>query len=191
MVAMPQMGWSPQAYLEFERASDEKHEYLDGEIYAMAGATENHLLVSGNAYASLHTQVRKRPCKVYQSDMRVRVTPTSYFYPDVVVVCGKPQFEDNRFDTLLNPTFLIEVLSKSTERFDRGKKSQRYRLLPSLQGYAFIAQDSYRIEYYARQSEGLWLFTEAIGLDATITLSAIDCVLRLDDVYDKVELEDE
>lgn len=175
-------------YLAFERSSEFKHEFIDGEVIAMAGATESHNLVEGNTFAALHTGLRGRPCKTYVADMKVRTPSTgTYVYPDVVVACGEVQLADDENDVLLNPTLIIEVLSPSTEHLDRGKKAQRYREIASLQEYILIAQDAPHIERFLRQSDGTWLFSEVDGLDATIALTSIDCTLALADVYERVD----
>jgi len=181
--------WTEAEYLEMERASEIKHEYHQGEIYAMAGASEAHNLIALNTSASLHGQLRQSPCRTYQSDMRVKVSAASlYTYPDVTVVCDDPQFEDDGVDTLLNPTLIVEVLSPSTERYDRGKKFQQYRMLPPLQEYVLISQDAARIERYLRVNEQ-WVLTDAVGLEAEIELESINCRLKLADVYERVEFK--
>jgi Uma2 family endonuclease len=190
MSALRERTWTVEQYLEFERTSEIKHEYLDGYIYAMSGATANHNLVAGNTYASLHAQLRKGPCLIFPSDQRVKADRL-YAYPDISVVCGTPEFTGDTPDTLANPTLIIEVLSPSTEKFDRGKKFQYYRALDSLQEYLLIAQDSYRIEHYIRQQDGPWLLKDAIGIDATLELPSIGCALSLADVYEKVTFENE
>ncbi|MBZ0300384.1 MAG: Uma2 family endonuclease [Anaerolineae bacterium] len=190
MTSAPQEVWTPQSYLNFERESAEKHEYLDGDIYLMAGASANHNLIVGNLYASLHAQLRQRPCVVYPSDMRLKIRETDlYTYPDISVVCDAPRFEDAQRDTLLNPTVIIEVLSPSTESYDRGKKFQHYRTLDSLQEYILVAQDSPRIERYLRQPDGQWLFADATQMDGRLELPSISCTLLLSDVYEKVTFE--
>jgi len=192
MVAIRGQVWTEAAYLAFERSSEERHEYLDGHIYLMSGASANHNLVVGNAYAALHAQLRKRPCVIYPSDMRVKVRPSGlYTYPDISVVCGTPQFADDEHDTLLNPTLLIEVLSPSTESYDRGKKFQNYRMLDSLQEYVLIAQDSTRIERYTRQADDEWLLKDVSQVEAVLELPSIQCSLALADVYEKVTFENE
>ena len=187
MSGQPQARYSPQEYLELERQAEYKSEYVNGEIFAMSGASEEHNLIVMNVAAALHTQFRGRPCKVYANDMRVKVSPTGlYTYPDVVAVCGEAQLEDAHLDTLLNPTTLIEVLSSSTEAYDRGEKAEHYRRLPSLAEYLLISQDKPHLEHYRRQSDNRWLLSEASQLHAAITLPAIDCTLRLAAVYDRV-----
>lgn len=188
-MAQPKPYLTEAAYLAIERISPTKSEYYDGQIYAMAGAKEPHNLIAGNLIATLHSQIRRKPCRVYPSDMRIKVIPTGLnTYPDVVIVCGQPQFVDEVRDTLINPTVIIEVLSPSTERYDRGVKFRHYRTIESLQEYLLIAQDRPHIEHYTRQGGGQWLFEEASAVDAQITLSSIDCILSVQDTYDKVEL---
>lgn len=181
---------TPREYLINERKRDFKSEYWNGELYAMAGASERHNLITANVVADFHTQLRKRSCKVYPSDMRVKIPAMGlYTYPDVVVVCGKPQFEDEENDTLLNPTVVVEVLSKSTENYDRGRKFENYRRLDSLTEYLLIAQDRAYIEHYVRQGDNQWLLSETKELQDVIELPTIECKLALADVYDKVDFQ--
>ncbi len=190
MTAQPTTPLSEEAYLALERASPIKHEYLRGRIFAMTGAKEPHNLIAGNTLAALHAQLRRKPCRVYPSDMRVKVVQTGLnTYPGVMVVCGQPQFTDDVRDTVVNPTVIIEVLSASTERYDRGLKFQNYRTIDTLRDYILISQSSHRIEHYTRQDHGLWLLQECTSLDQTVTLRSIDCTLLLADIYEKVELE--
>jgi Uma2 family endonuclease len=186
MVANAHKKWTVEEYLAFERQSEERHEYFDGEIFAMSGASEQHILITGNTFSSLLVQLRKRPCKVYPIDMRVKVTPIKYTYPDISVVCGEPQFEGPTADMLLNPTVIVEVLSPSTEIYDRGKKLDYYQTLESLQEYLLIAQDMVRIEHYVRQTTGGWFYSQEKSLESVIELPSINCTLTLSDVYDKV-----
>lgn len=181
---------SIEEYLAFERASDTKHEYFQGDVFAMAGGTARHSIITTNISASLHSQVRQRICTVYSSDMRVKVQQhTLYTYPDVSVVCGESQYEDEREDTLLNPTVIIEVLSPSTENYDRGKKSQFYRTIPSLQEYILVAQDDIHIEHFVRHSDHQWLFSETTLRDREILLASIDCSVALEDVYARISFD--
>lgn len=180
---------TPEEYLAFERKADLKNEYFEGEIFAMAGASKEHNIIVGNTFAELHAQLKKRSCQVYSNDMRVKVSPTGlYTYPDLVVVCGKEQFDDKHKDTLLNPTIIIEVLSGSTEAYDRGEKFKQYRQLDSLMEYILIAQNKYLIERYVRQPDNQWLFSETDDLQDIVQLSAINCHLTLHEVYNKVEV---
>jgi len=181
--------WTEAEYLEMERASEIKHEYYQGEIYAMAGASRNHNRIVMSVSGNLYTQLRGKTCEPFASDMRVKVSAASlYTYPDITVVCDDPQFEDDGVDTLLNPTLIVEVLSSSTERYDRGKKFQQYRMLSLLQEYVLISQDTARIERYLRVNEQ-WVLTDAVGLEAEIELESINCRLLLADVYERVEFE--
>lgn len=190
-MALAKTFMTPEEYLKFERASQEKHEYYAGEIFAMTGASENHNLIVTNIVGALHPQLRPQPCKIYANDMRVK--PRSnilYAYPDISIGCGTPEFEDDEFDILLNPIVIIEVLSPSIEAYDRGKKFQHYRTMPSLQEYILIAQDSIRIEDYGLV-DNQWVLTDAKTLDTVINLPSINCTLRLSDVYEKVIFDDQ
>lgn len=179
---------SPEAYLAQERKAATKSDYWDGETYALAGASEAHNLIATNLTSSLVPQFRGRPCKVYASDMRVKAVAYGlYTYPDVVIVCGQPQFEDRESDTLINPTVLIEVLSPSTELYDRGTKFTVYRTLASLTDYLMVSQHQALVEQYMRQPDGRWMLTTYTGLDAVVRIESVGCELCLADVYDKVE----
>jgi Uma2 family endonuclease len=178
---------SPQEYLAIERDTQQKNEYLNGEIFAMGGASERHNLIAVNLVASIHVQLKGRPCKVYSSDMRLKVSATGlYTYPDVVALCGEPHFDDEQQDTLLNPNLVIEVLSKSTEGHDRGEKFAHYRRIESLAEYLLISQDKYCIEQYVRQPDNQWLMSEVSKLEERIELPSIKCSLLLSDVYDRI-----
>ena len=181
---------SPEEYLRLERQSEHKSEYVNGEIFAMTGASRKHNLVAGNIFREISQQLKSRQCEAYVGDMRVKVSATGlYTYPDVVVVCGEPKFEDKYFDTLLNPTLLVEVLSPSTERYDRIAKSSYYRTLDSLAEHLLVAQDEVRLEQYVKQPNGQWLLFESSSLDNIVELPSISCSLALRDVYDKVSLD--
>ncbi len=186
MIAARKPKMTVEEYLAMERISEIRHEYFDGEIYAMAGARRNHILITGNLVATLNVQLRSKPCEVYPTDMRVKVSAKHYAYPDVVVVCDKPQFDDDTMDILNNPTIIIEVLSSSTERYDRGKKFASYRELPSLQEYVLVSQYDPHIEHYVRMGEK-WALSDTIGLESVVELPSIGCTLKLSDVYAKVE----
>jgi Uma2 family endonuclease len=179
---------TPAEYLAFERQqTDAKHEYLHGQITAMSGASREHNLIVGNAFASLHAQLRGRDCEVYSNDMRVHIPATGlYTYPDITALCGEPGFEGDPFDTLLHPLVIIEVLSASTEAYDRGAKFAHYRSIESLQAYVLIAQDRPHIELFERGTDGRWVLSEAKGLESRLGLETLDCVLELSEVYDRV-----
>lgn len=182
---------SSEDYLALERESLEKHEYFDGEIFAMAGTSEEHANISSNINISLGTQLKKLPCKSYQSDLRVHIPATGlYTYPDVIVVCGKPELlEDAFLDTLLNPVLIVEVLSPTTADYDKGTKFDHYRTIESLREYVLVWQDVKRAACYTKQDNGSWVLRDFIGEDALIILSSIDCQLVMEDIYDKVEFE--
>lgn len=183
---------SPEEFLIFERAADEKHEYRDGVIVAMSGARRAHNLISLNVGSGLHGALKNKDCETYISEMRVFVPSVQlYTYPDIVVVCGEPKFVDDEFDTLTNPLILIEILSESTESYDRGQKFKNYRGIESLREYVLIAQTSPSIEKYVKHGDGFWMLSEASGVDSSITLETIDCPLSLADVYDKVNFDGE
>ncbi len=177
-------------YLALERAAETKSEYLGGEIFAMAGASRRHNLITGSVVTRLTTQLESRPCEVYPSDMRVRVPATDlYTYPDVVVVCEEPRFEDAELDVLLNPTVLVEVLSPSTAGYDRGIKFDCYRTIESLREVLFIAQDSTHVVHYVRQNDGTWNLSETRDPEGRLTLASIGAQLLLAEVYAKVDFE--
>jgi Uma2 family endonuclease len=189
MTAQPKHYITETEYLERERVSVVKHEYFAGEIFAMSGASEQHNVIASNVNASLYIQLRGRGCRIYPSDMRVKVLQTDlYTYPDITIVCGKSEFTDNlKRDTLINPVVIIEILSPSTERYDRGMKFQNYRTIKTLQEYILIAQDKYYIERYSRHEINQWILTEAVGADSSLLLASINVTLLLEDVYEQVE----
>jgi Uma2 family endonuclease len=190
MASQPKSFFTPEEYLAFERKSEFKHEYIDGEIFEMSGNTREHNLVVTNLVSELRQQLKGGPCEVYPSNMRVRVPGTRFYtYPDVVVVCDEPKLEDNEFDTLLNPTVIFEVLSESTEKYDRGKKFWRYREIESLRAYILVSQDVPRIEQFSKQSACNWTLSDAASLDVSIEIEAIGCTLALREVYDRVVFE--
>jgi Uma2 family endonuclease len=178
-----------EEYLEFERKTEFKREYYLGEIFAMAGASFAHNLLVGNILFRLRQGLGPRPCSVLPSDMRVRVSPTGlYTYPDVVVVCGEPQFPDEEKDTLLNPSLLVEVLSPSTEAYDLGRKFEHYRSIESLGEYLVVATDRIHADLFTRQADGSWLLRSASRMEDSLDLQSVGCRLTLADLYEKVEL---
>ncbi|MCP4107850.1 MAG: Uma2 family endonuclease [Desulfobacteraceae bacterium] len=179
---------SEEEYLETERESETKHEYFQGEIFAMAGASKAHNLIVTNVIREISTQLKKTPCRVYPSDLRVKIADTGlYTYPDVTVVCGEERFSDDRSDTLLNPKVIIEVLSDSTEKYDRGTKFEHYRKLESLKEYVLISQNRLKIEKFFKNETGFWVLTESDENNPIIILESVNCTLELSEVYDKVE----
>jgi Uma2 family endonuclease len=185
MASDPRPRISPDEYLALERQAETKSEYLDGEIFAMTGASRRHNRIGLNVAFTLDSQLKARGREVYAIDMRVRVSATGlYTYPDVTVVCGEPQFEDAEVDTLLNPKVVIEVLSKSTEDYDRGTKFLHYRALPSLAEYLLVAQDRVHVEHYVRQNDS-WVLTETDRVEDVIELPSVGARLALADAYDR------
>jgi Uma2 family endonuclease len=186
MVAQLKATVTEEEYLAQERLAETKHEYHRGKIVAMVGASREHNLIVTSTVVSLGVQLRKRPCELYAGDMRLRIAVLGkYLYPDITVVCGEPRFVDDYVDNLLNPTVVIEVLSPSTEAYDRGEKFESYRTVESLREYLLIAQDRYHIDHFVRQDDGSWLLTDADGLEAVIQLLSIGCELPLAEVYEK------
>ena len=183
----PRPRLTAEQYLERERASEYRSEYYKGHVYAMSGGSYQHAQIIGGLVRELGNALKKRPCSVVPTDLRLRVSPDGlYTYPDVVVICGDPQFADDQRDTLLNPTLIVEVLSPSTEAYDRGFKSQQYRTIESLEEYALLSQIEPRVEVYRRQGGGHWLLTEGVGLQAICRFESLDCGVPLADIYDKV-----
>ncbi|ALW84495.1 hypothetical protein AUC43_04985 [Hymenobacter sedentarius] len=186
----PTASISPAEYLRLEREAEQKHEYFDGEIRAMAGAGYVHNLICANLTGELYSQLRGKSCTVVGSDQRLQIlSGSAYVYPDLTVVCGPPAFnEEKTFDTLLNPTLLVEVLSPSTANNDRGEKFMFYRQIPSLQQYLILASQSIHAELYTRDELGRWVLTETRDLSAVLDLSSIGCQVPLTEVYAGVGL---
>ena len=188
MSSQPETLLTPEEYLALERKSEIKHEYFAGEMFAMVGASKRHNLIMSNIIRILGNQLLDRPCNVYPSDMRVKVSATGkYTYPDVVVACEEEKFDDAENDTLLNPVVIIEVLSESTEAYDRGKKIEQYQYIDSLTEYLLISQEPYRIEQYVRQSNKEWRYFEYHRAEDSVRINEIGCELTLKDVYAKVQ----
>ncbi len=188
MSTVPQPWISPEEYLARERVAQLRSEYYGGEIFAMAGGSPRHSLIGANTIAALNMALRGRPCAVYTNDLRIRVSATGlYTYPDASVICGKLEFDDEHRDTVLNPTLLVEVLSESTEAYDRGKKFRHYQRLPTLKDYVLISQEIPRVERFARNADGTWTLTAVEGLDQSIELPSIGVTLQLAEVYQRVD----
>jgi len=189
MSTQPKTRSTPEEYLALERASAYKSEYYNGEIFAMSGASRRHVLIVTNLVTQLATQLKKRDCEVYSADMRLKIEATrSYTYPDVIVVCEEPLFSDEQKDTLINPNVIVEVLSDSTQGYDRGGKFEQYRTLESFKEYLLISQDKPHVEHFVRQADNRWLLRETNKMEDSIELSSIDCTLPLAEIYDKVDL---
>ncbi|MCG8352648.1 MAG: Uma2 family endonuclease [Chloroflexales bacterium] len=191
MSASAQAVFTEADYLAFERTSDQKHEYYDGVIAAEAGGSATHNRVTMNAINSLYNQLQNRPYTVYSSDMRVKIPQkNSYVYPDVSVVCGQERFDDTGQEILINPIVIIEVLSPSTERHDRGKTFELYRTIDSLQEYLLIAQDAKRIDHFMRQLDNLWIFASFGEEEEQLFLPSIECTLQISTVYHNISFQE-
>lgn len=187
MASLEKPRYTPGQHLDREREASYKSEYLHGQIFAMAGASEEHNIILGNVLRDVSLQLCGHPCRTYGSDMRVQVAETGFYtYPDAVVVCGERTFADSRLDTLLNPSAIMEVLSPSTELYDREEKFAHYRRLPSLTDYVLVAQDQRRVEHYVRQGMQ-WVLTVLEGTAENLTLASAPCALPLAGIYENVD----
>jgi Uma2 family endonuclease len=187
MSVQPKPGYTVEDYLALELSTQQKHEYFQGEVFAMTGASFAHTVVAGNVVGELRLQLKGKPCRVASADLRVRAGDSGlYTYPDVVVVCGPPKLEQPG-DTLTNPVVIIEVLSEATEAYDRGRKFELYQSIDSLTDYLLVAQDTPRVEHFRRQPGGEWIYTLENRLEASVTIPSIGCALELAEVYEKVE----
>ena len=184
----PKTFLTPEQYLEIERKAEYKSEYYNGEMFAMAGASLAHNLIVGNLVGELHRQLRPGRCRILSSDMRVRVTATGlYTYPDAVAYCGEPQLLDGS-DTLLNPSLIVEVLSLSTEAYDRGRKFEHYQSIESVSEYVLVSSDRVHVDLFRRQADGDWLLKSADRMEDVLELQSIGCRLSLAELYEQVEL---
>jgi Uma2 family endonuclease len=191
MSAETKRRYTLEEYLALERQSDERLEFWDGEIFAMSGGTLGHERVMRNAYDSLRANLKGSTCEVFASNMQIKVpSAPPYRYADGSVVCGKVEVERfNGVDLLLNPVLIYEVLSPSTEAYDRGDKFTHYKSIQSLREYLLIAQHRPHITHYVRQDDGSWSYSEINGLDGTVYLPSLDITLKLGDIYQSVEFE--
>lgn len=196
-VPQAQLQFTVEEYLANERAAEERHEYLDGLVYAMAGESQEHGIISQNLSGQLYLQLRGKPCQTFIKDTKVRCgadpqifrsTKGLFAYPDLVIVCGERHYHDQYRDVLLNPTVIIEILSETTKDYDRGEKFERYRTwLPSLAEYVVVHQTQPRIEHHQRQATGQWLLTTIDGLESVLHLPTLACSLTLQDIYENLE----
>ena len=196
-MGLPQSAYaySFDEYLALEREGEERHEFVDGSIYAMAGESLEHSTINANLTGILYGQLKGKPCRTLSPNMKVLSgeyrrgqTRGLFSYPDVTVVCGEPKFLDERRDVLLNPTLIIEVLSPSTEAFDRGEKFRRYRQhLDSLQAFVLVSSHMPLVELYQRQSDGFWLYSATSEREDSLPLASISCHLPLAELYERVE----
>lgn len=190
MLAQSRNKVSREKYLASERLSETRHEFFDGDIFAMAGASKRHNQICSNLARILGNQLSGRPCNVYVSDMRVKSEALKkYSYPDLAVACEEESFEDEQEDTLLNPTLLIEVLSDSTEAYDREEKFFHYRQIASFSEYILVSQKNLRLERFLRQPDETWLYSEFHSPDDKIDFISIGCAVTLEEIYEKVKLE--
>lgn len=184
--------YSDKDYLAFERESVEKHEYINGKIRAMAGASDEHNVIAGNLFGELFVQLKNTKCRAFASDMRVKAAASKksdYFYPDIVVTCGARKFDDEKKDILLNPTVVIEVLSKSTKLKDRNEKFESYTALESLTDYVLVEQDTMRIEHYTRIDNENWKVRLLSKNSDELVFDSIGCNVSLTDIYNEVRFE--
>ena len=178
---------SPQEYLRFERGAKEKHEYFEGQIIAMAGASLAHNRMVANLVKKIGSFLEDKSCEILPSDIRISVSSfESYMYPDATIVCGKPEMEDEKFDTLKNPSVIFEVLSPSTEDHDRGKKFFFYRQIPTLKEYVLINTTKYFVEISRRQEDNSWMFEEISNADSYLNITTIDFQISLEELYKNV-----
>lgn len=178
--------WTPEEYLAWERQQPTKHAFFDGEVFDMAGATFEHNQLVINIAAELRAALRAKPCRVCASDQRVKVPATGlYTYPDVSVVCGRPVFEDDQLDTLLNPVVLVEVLSESTKDYDRGTKFASYRTIESFRDYVLVSAAQVLVEHHARRDDGSWVLRE-LRAGQRFMIESLQCELAVDEIYLKV-----
>jgi len=192
MQAQEQHHISPEEYLTGEREGDMRHEYFAGEVFAMAGASREHNQISTNIVRLLGNQLLEKPCSVFASDMKVKIQKKKkYSYPDIVVVCEKEEYEDEHNDVLLNPVVLIEILSDSTEAYDRGDKFSHYQEIPSFTEYILVSQYTLKIERFTRQPNTSWVYTIYQGEEDILSVETIDCELPLVEVYRKVRFAEQ
>jgi len=190
MASEPHQRLSIQEYLALERDSEIRHEYFDGEMFAMAHPTRRHSLIAGNLFGQIWTQFRGRRCEVHKETMRVWTPSGLFAYPDVVAACSKPSFDDAKFNTLLNPALIIEVLSPSTEDYDRITKWAHYRSIPSLLEYVLVSQDRVYVEQIRKQENGGWIRSDLDDLGQALELRSIACRLSLSEIYERVSDEE-
>ncbi|MGI8468302.1 MAG: Uma2 family endonuclease [Pyrinomonadaceae bacterium] len=174
-------------YLEFERAAKRKHEFIGGEIAAMAGASERHNIIASNLFLGLGLQARKNSCRTFASDMRVKAKQGNYYYPDIVISCGERNFEDGKRDVLLNPKVVVEMLSKSTKLKDRNEKFDSYTVLETITDYILIEQDETRVEHYTRAEGEDWRLRVLREPEEILNLASINCQISLAEIYNEVE----
>ncbi len=191
MSSLPKHRYSAEEYLAIERETEYKREFVAGEIFAMGGASPKHGLIAGNTAGELRNRLRETNCQVYTADLRIQAeADRAYLYPDVVVVCGRPEYRDSRRDTVTNPLVIVEVLSPTTRNYDRGDKFAHYRRLDSLREYILIDQDTCHVEHFVRK-QGIWEFSESDDIQGNLVIPALDITIALKEIYAKLEYLDE
>jgi len=184
MAAVPIHRLSEEEYLALERKAEHKSEFYRGEMFAMAGASREHNTVKENLIGELYGRLKGSACRTYSSDQRLRVDPTGlYTYPDIVVVCGEAQFDPKDRDTIMNPTAIIEILSPSTESYDRGSKFRQYQQVESLKEYILVSQEEPVCERFVRQDDGSWNLTSLIGLTESFTFQSVAVSIPMSDIF--------
>ena len=192
MSTLPKTFLTPEQYLEIERKAEFRSEYYNGEMFAMAGASGAHNLICTNLVIEIGAQLRRRSCFTFSHDMRMLVNQTGlYTYPDVMVVCGSPQYLGDRQETLLNPGLIVEVLSPSTEAYDRGKKFEHYRSIESLHDYLLVDSERTGAELFTRLPDNRWMLTAANRLEDVIAIESIDCRLTLANIYERIQFAEQ
>jgi Uma2 family endonuclease len=191
MSTLPRPRLSPEEYLDIERKAEFKSEYYNGEMFAMSGGSRYHDRIASQLSGLVWQHLRKSRCEMYTANMRVRTPGGLYTYPDLSIACAEPQFYDKEVDTLLNPTLLVEILSPSTEGYDRGRKAELYRAIPSLRELLIVAQDRLHVELFRRVEGGPWDFSEADGLGGSVELTSIGLTLRLSELYETAIAHDD
>jgi Uma2 family endonuclease len=185
MAANPERRYTLEEYLELDRTSEERLEFWDGEVFCMSGVSDEHDAIEGNLNAFLRSQIRERGCRVFLANMRIKVpSAPPYRYADLSVVCGKIEFEEiGGVDTLTNPQLIIEVLSPSTEAYDRGEKFTHYKSVPTLREYLLVAQHRPHVTRLYKQDDGMWVHTDVNEMESTLTLTSLGCDLPLSEIY--------
>jgi len=192
MVMQAKRRYTPEKYLELERAAEYKSEYLNGEIYGRSGGTLRHSAIAVNVSSEIRTQLKGKPCQVFSRDGKVRSTPSGLLaYPDVSVACGELLFHDSHRDVLTNSVVIVEVLSDSTEAYDRGRKFFYYRQIETLTDYLLVSQNEPYVDHHSKQADGRWVINSAVGLESSLVIATIDCTLLLAEIYDKIPFASE
>jgi Uma2 family endonuclease len=192
MAANPGRRYTLEEYFELERTSEERFEFWNGEVFRMSGVSDEHDAIEGNVYAFLRSQILERGCRVFLANMRIKVpTAPPYRYADLSALCGKPEFEEvGGVDTLTNPQLIVEVLSPSTEAYDRGDKFLHYKSIPTLREYLLVAQHEPHVTHLSKRDDGLWVHTDINDLGATLTLNSLGCAPPLTEIYAGVSFDD-